>query len=154
MVISCRRARSWSLHNKAYGKQLITPGAPRDHPGSPWFTSAAPDGGERRRPMLTRQNRKGNIEASSPKFCPPPHPPSSAVTGCGLQGRTASVPVISPHKSLTLSRQRRKTVGDKIPMGRESEVHKLVGAFLFLASDAASYTTGCDIVVNGGYCLP
>jgi hypothetical protein len=22
--------------------------------------------------MLTRQNRKGNVEASSPKFCPPP----------------------------------------------------------------------------------
>ena len=39
-------------------------------PGSPRLTSAAPDGGERRRPMLTRQNRKGNIEPSSPKFCP------------------------------------------------------------------------------------
>jgi sorbose reductase len=43
---------------------------------------------------------------------------------------------------------------DKIPMGREGEVHELVGAFLYLASDAASYTTGCDIVVDGGYCLP
>src|SRR4051794_14380155 len=32
-------------------------------------TSAALDGGERRHPMLTRQNRNGNIEASSPKFC-------------------------------------------------------------------------------------
>jgi sorbose reductase len=43
---------------------------------------------------------------------------------------------------------------DKIPMGREGEPHELVGAFLYLASDAASYTTGCDIVVDGGYCLP
>ena len=43
---------------------------------------------------------------------------------------------------------------DKIPMGREGEAHELVGAFLYLASDAASYTTGCDIVVDGGYCLP
>ena len=43
--------------------------------GSPRLTSAhsaALDGGERRRPMLTRQNRKGNVEASSPKFFPPP----------------------------------------------------------------------------------
>jgi hypothetical protein len=40
----------------------------RDHPGSPRLTSAVPDGGERRRPMLTR-----------PEFCPPPQskPPVS-----------------------------------------------------------------------------
>jgi len=44
---------------------------PRDHPGSPRLTSAAPDGGERCRPMLTRQNGKGNVELTSPKFCPP-----------------------------------------------------------------------------------
>jgi sorbose reductase len=31
---------------------------------------------------------------------------------------------------------------DKIPMGREGEAHELKGAFLYLASDAASYTTG------------
>ena len=30
------------------------------------------DGGERRRPMLPRQNKKGNIAPSSPKFWPPP----------------------------------------------------------------------------------
>jgi hypothetical protein len=45
---------------------------PRGHPGSPRLTSAAPDGGERRRPMLTRQNRKGNIAPPSPEFCSPP----------------------------------------------------------------------------------
>lgn len=43
---------------------------------------------------------------------------------------------------------------DKIPMGREGEAHELKGAYLYLASDAASYTTGCDIIVDGGYCLP
>lgn len=39
-------------------------------------------------------------------------------------------------------------------MGREGEVSELKGAFLYLASDAASYTTGTDIKVDGGYCLP
>ncbi|KAI9687190.1 MAG: hypothetical protein M1820_010506 [Bogoriella megaspora] len=42
----------------------------------------------------------------------------------------------------------------KIPMGREGESSELKGAFLYLASDAASYTTGTDIIVDGGYCLP
>lgn len=43
---------------------------------------------------------------------------------------------------------------DKIPMGREGEVIELVGAYLYLASDASSYTTGTDIVVDGGYIAP
>lgn len=43
---------------------------------------------------------------------------------------------------------------DKIPMGREGEAQELKGAYLYLASDAASYTTGADIVVDGGYTLP
>lgn len=41
---------------------------------------------------------------------------------------------------------------DKIPMGREGEAHELKGAYLFLASDAASYTTGTDIIVD--VCIP
>lgn len=39
-------------------------------------------------------------------------------------------------------------------MGREGEAQELKGAYLYLASDAASYTTGADIVVDGGYTLP
>ena len=39
-------------------------------------------------------------------------------------------------------------------MGREGEASELKGAYLYLASDAASYTTGADIIVDGGYCLP
>jgi sorbose reductase len=43
---------------------------------------------------------------------------------------------------------------DKIPMGREGEPIELVGAYLYLASDASSYTTGTDILIDGGYCAP
>ncbi|KID87663.1 sorbitol utilization protein SOU2 [Metarhizium guizhouense ARSEF 977] len=42
---------------------------------------------------------------------------------------------------------------NKIPMGREGQVSELKGSYLYLASDAASYITGLDMIVDGGYSL-
>ena len=42
----------------------------------------------------------------------------------------------------------------KIPMGRQAQPQELKGAYLYLCSDASSYTTGIDITVDGGYCVP
>lgn len=39
------------------------------------------------------------------------------------------------------------------PLGREGATQELVGAYLYLASDASSFTTGTDIRVDGGYTL-
>lgn len=39
-------------------------------------------------------------------------------------------------------------------MGREALPHELSGAYLYLASDASSYTTGTDILIDGGYGAP
>ncbi|ODV83567.1 hypothetical protein CANARDRAFT_29794 [[Candida] arabinofermentans NRRL YB-2248] len=38
-----------------------------------------------------------------------------------------------------------------IPMGREGHPRELVGAYLYLASNASTYTTGTDIVVDGAF---
>lgn len=41
-----------------------------------------------------------------------------------------------------------------IPIGREAQTKELRGAYVFLASDAASYVTGHDLAVDGGYTIP
>ena len=41
----------------------------------------------------------------------------------------------------------------RIPMGRMGEMEELQGLVLFLASDASSYTTGAEIISDGGYTL-
>jgi sorbose reductase len=40
-----------------------------------------------------------------------------------------------------------------IPMGRDGLAKELKGAYVYLASDASTYTTGCDMVIDGGYCV-
>ncbi|KAG6355617.1 hypothetical protein INS49_003579 [Diaporthe citri] len=80
---------------------------------------------------------------------------SFAVEWVGFARANAVSPgYIATEISTFVSEDTKKIWKDKIPMGREGEVHELKGAYLFLASDAASYTTGTDIIVDGGYCLP
>ena len=37
------------------------------------------------------------------------------------------------------------------PMHRLGKVEEVVGGVIYLASDASSYTTGSDMIIDGGY---
>ncbi|KAI1309792.1 putative short-chain dehydrogenase [Xylaria venustula] len=39
-------------------------------------------------------------------------------------------------------------------LGRQGHVKEIKGLYLYLASDASTYTTGADILIDGGYVLP
>jgi NAD(P)-dependent dehydrogenase (short-subunit alcohol dehydrogenase family) len=45
----------------------------------------------------------------------------------------------------------RETLGAKHPLGRLGHPDEIAGAAVFLASDAASFVTGSDLLVDGGY---
>ena len=45
-----------------------------------------------------------------------------------------------------------KEFESQTPMGRMASVDEMVGPAVFLASDASSYCTGVDLLVDGGFC--
>lgn len=45
-----------------------------------------------------------------------------------------------------------KEFESQTPMGRMATVDEMVGPAIFLVSDAASYCTGIDLLVDGGFC--
>lgn len=54
---------------------------------------------------------------------------------------------------LTSSADPKKTGewNSKTPMGRMAKPEEMVGAYVYLASEASTYTTGSNVVVDGGY---
>ncbi|MEE2855176.1 MAG: SDR family oxidoreductase [Actinomycetota bacterium] len=42
----------------------------------------------------------------------------------------------------------------KIPLGRIGRPGELIGLYVYLASEASSYMTGSDVVIDGGYTCP
>lgn len=40
------------------------------------------------------------------------------------------------------------------PLGRQGHTKEIKGLYLYLGSDASTYTTGSDILIDGGYVLP
>ena len=47
--------------------------------------------------------------------------------------------------------ERRKWIEDKIKLGRVGEVEDIMGAVLYLASDASALVTGTSLLIDGGW---
>jgi NAD(P)-dependent dehydrogenase (short-subunit alcohol dehydrogenase family) len=54
-------------------------------------------------------------------------------------------------KEKFLTRDRIESILGHTPMGRFGEASELTGCVLWLASDAASFVTGAEIPVDGGF---
>lgn len=61
--------------------------------------------------------------------------------------------VITPQNESTYAEgtEKRERIDRRTPMGRVAERAEIVGAAIYLASDAASYTTGEIVTVDGGF---
>ena len=55
------------------------------------------------------------------------------------------------NKKKFITKAREKAILNHTPMGRYGEVSELVGAIVYLASDASSFVTGSELAVDGGY---
>ncbi len=70
----------------------------------------------------------------------------------GIRANTlAPGPTDTPFHEGLRSREALESTIPRIPMGRLGRADEMVGAALFLASDAASFITGQSIEVNGGF---
>mgnify|MGYP001251782648 CR=1 FL=1 len=73
-------------------------------------------------------------------------------------GRGVRVNSLSPGYTATPMNTRPEMVhqtrefDSQTPMGRMATVSEMVGPAIFLASDASSYCTGIDLLIDGGFC--
>jgi len=72
--------------------------------------------------------------------------------GAHWAGRGVRVNCVTPHGILNAHEPDfMRRFEAKSPMGRMMDANELVGAVVFLASDASSYATGSNVVVDGGW---
>jgi 3-oxoacyl-[acyl-carrier protein] reductase len=62
-------------------------------------------------------------------------------------------PTLTPLQGRWVTEEKLMVVAKSVPLGRVGTVQDMANAALFLLSDAASYITGIDLIVDGGTLL-
>ena len=57
----------------------------------------------------------------------------------------------TPLQEPYLTDEKKKAIGDSLPMKRIGTAHDIANAALFLASDESSFMTGAEMIVDGGF---
>lgn len=76
-----------------------------------------------------------------------------ASTGVTMNVVSPGAIEIEANEHLYAESQFRNAVSAKIPAGRPGKPADLVGAYIYLCSEAAAYVTGADIPINGGWSI-
>ena len=119
---------------QGYGRILFTSSITGPHVTSPGHGHYS----------ATKAGINGLIRAAALEFS------GYGITVNGVEPGNILTEAVQQHRSPAFI----KSMEDAIPLGRLGSTRDVANAFLFLASDDASYITGTTIVVDGGQLLP
>jgi len=128
------RAALTPMKAQGYGRILFTSSITGPHVTSPGHGHYS----------ATKAGINGLIRAAALEFS------GYGITVNGVEPGNILTEAVQQHRSPEFL----KSMEDAIPLGRLGSPRDVANAFLFLASDEASYITGTTIVVDGGQLLP
>jgi 3-oxoacyl-[acyl-carrier protein] reductase len=128
------RAALAPMKAQGYGRILFTSSITGPHVTSPGHGHYS----------ATKAGINGLIRAAALEFS------GYGITVNGVEPGNILTEAVQEHRSPEFL----KSMEDAIPLGRLGSTRDVANAFLFLASDEASYITGTTIVVDGGQLLP
>ena len=128
------RAALVPMKAQGYGRILFTSSITGPHVTSPGHGHYS----------ATKAGINGLIRAAALEFS------GYGITVNGVEPGNILTEAIQQHRGAAYI----KNMEDSIPLGRLGSPRDVANAFLFLASDDASYITGTTIVVDGGQLLP
>lgn len=128
------RAALTPMKAQGYGRILFTSSITGPHVTSPGHGHYS----------ATKAGINGLIRAAALEFA------GYGITVNGVEPGNILTEAVQQHRSPAFL----KSMEDAIPLGRLGSTRDVANAFLFLASDEASYITGTTIIVDGGQLLP
>ncbi|MEI9418119.1 SDR family NAD(P)-dependent oxidoreductase [Mesorhizobium sp. Cs1321R2N1] len=133
-TFNASRAALIPMKAQRFGRMLYTSSITGPHVTSPGHGHYS----------ATKAGINGFIRAAALEFS------SYGITVNGVEPGNILTEAIQQHRGAAYI----KNMEDSIPLGRLGSPRDVANAFLFLASDDASYITGTTIVVDGGQLLP